>query len=126
MKVKKSEKSQLMIGWILRSGVFLSALLVLTGGIIYLSTHSAEQPDFRTFSADREVYTSFKAILAGLKVFDGLAVIQFGVLVLIFTPILRIVFSVFSFFAERDYMYTLIGILVLCIIFTGLYFDLSH
>ncbi|WP_432708849.1 DUF1634 domain-containing protein, partial [Pedobacter sp.] len=59
-------------------------------------------------------------IFTGLKSMDSAAIIQFGTLLLIFTPIMRVVFSVFSFLIEKDYLYVLIGLFVLCVILFSL------
>jgi uncharacterized membrane protein len=42
-----------------------------------------------------------------------LGLIQFGLILLIATPVARVVFSVLGFALERDWMYVLITILVL-------------
>lgn len=40
--------------------------------------------------------------------FDGAAIIQLGVIVLIATPVIRVAFSAISFLIERDYLYVFI------------------
>lgn len=117
---------QLILGTLLRVGVVLSTSIVLLGGIIYLGGQSGQAVSYETFLPDQNPYTSVAGILKGLIRLEGLAVIQFGVLLLIFTPIARIVFSIFSFLMEKDYMYVIIGLLVLCIILTSLYLDITH
>ena len=51
---------------------------------------------------------------------DGAAIIQSGILLLSFTPVLRVVFSVFGFLIERDYLYAGIGLFVLSVILFSL------
>ncbi|MDQ7949818.1 MAG: DUF1634 domain-containing protein [Pedobacter sp.] len=116
---------QLVLGTLLRVGVIVSTIVVCIGGIVFLVQHHGEAVDYKNFRPE-ERFDSVADILAGLKQVDGLAIIQFGVLLLIFTPIARVVFSIFSFLIEKDYMYVLIGIIVLCIIITSLYLDIAH
>jgi len=117
---------QVILGTLLRVGVLLSTLIVCIGGILYLSGHSGRPVSFGEFTPESTPFSSIADILIGLRHFDALAVIQFGVLLLIFTPIARVVFSIFSFLMEKDYMYVFIGIIVLCIIVTSLYLDIAH
>ena len=117
---------QIILGTLLRVGVILSTSIVLLGGIIFMSTHANQVVSFKNFKAEDAKFSSIGDIFLGLRTFDGLAIIQFGVLLLIFTPIARIVFSIFSFLMEKDYMYVLIGIIVLCVIITSLYLDVAH
>ena len=117
---------QVILGTLLRVGVIVSTAVVLLGGIIFLTNQSSQTVSFSEFKPEKVKFSSVAEILSGLKTFDGLAIIQFGVLLLIFTPIARVVFSIFSFLMEKDYMYVLIGIIVLCVIITSLYLDIAH
>ena len=117
---------QLILGTLLRVGVIISTSVVLLGGIIFLSNHTHQLVSFGNFKPEEAKFSSVSKILSGLKTFDGLAIIQFGVLLLIFTPIARVVFSIFSFLMEKDYMYVVIGVIVLCVIITSLYLDVAH
>ncbi len=117
---------QLILGTLLRVGVLLSTGIVLIGGILFISTHTNQKVSFENFNPEETKFSSIAAIFVGLRRFDGLAIIQFGVLLLIFTPIARVVFSIFSFLMEKDYMYVAIGLIVLCVIITSLYLDVAH
>lgn len=111
---------QVILGTLLRVGVILSMSVVLIGGIIYLMHHAQGRIDYKVFSPENNEFSSILNILKGLKSMDSKAIIQFGVLLLIFTPITRVVFSIFSFLIERDYMYVVIGTFVLCVILFSL------
>jgi len=117
---------QIILGTLLRVGVLVSTAVVLLGGIIFMVTQSNHIVSFSEFKPEQAKFSSVADIIKGLKTFDGLAIIQFGVLLLIFTPIARVVFSIFSFLMEKDYMYVIIGIIVLCVIITSLYLDVAH
>lgn len=117
---------QVILGTLLRVGVLISTSIVLIGGIVFMSTHTNQLVSFENFKPEEAKFSSIADIFIGLRTFDGLAIIQFGVLLLIFTPIARVVFSIFSFLMEKDYMYVGIGLIVLCIIITSLYLDIAH
>lgn len=109
------------IGKLLRYGVMLSCAITLFGGAIYLIQHKGVMVDYSPVATGmpfgvedylRELNTIFPRMLD----FDGAAIIQFGVLVLIATPIIRVAFSAFSFLIEKDYLYVAITLIVLTII----------
>ena len=107
---------QYILGTLLRVGVVLSMTVVFIGGIIYLLVERNAIANYHIFKPELAEFSSISAILSGVLSFNGKAVIQFGTLLLIFTPITRVVFSVFSFLIERDYMYVTIGLFVLGVI----------
>lgn len=114
---------ELLIGKLLRYGVILACGITLFGGAVYLfQNHGLSIDHYKPVSDDlpfpgidhylRELSTIIPRVLA----FDGAAIIQLGVCVLIATPILRVAFSVIGFLIERDYMYVVITLIVLSII----------
>jgi len=111
---------EIILGTLLRVGVIASMSVVLIGGVVYLLFNYSGIIDYGTFDAHRTEFSSIAAIFLGLGRLDSEAIIQFGVLLLIFTPILRVVFSIFGFLTERDYLYVLIGLLVLIVILFSL------
>ena len=111
---------QLILGTLLRVGVISSMIVVFAGGLIYLFSNHSYLIDYAKFDRDKSGLSSIAAIFSGLMTMDGASIIQFGTLLLIFTPIARVVFSIFSFLIERDYLYVLIGLMVLSIILYSL------
>ena len=111
---------QVILGTLLRAGVISSMTVVFIGGLIYLFFNHSNLIDYAKFDPGKSGLSSIAAIFSGLKTMDGAAIIQFGTLLLIFTPVARVVFSIFSFLIERDYLYVLIGLMVLSIILYSL------
>ena len=107
---------QQIIGNLLRSGVIISMGIVLLGAAVHLLNHGTERVSYSEFSFDKVSLKAITIILAQLKTFSGEAIIQFGLLMLVFTPIARVLMSAVSFFIERDYLYVLICLIVLSII----------
>lgn len=111
---------QVILGTLLRVGVISSMAVVFLGGVIYLLTSHANLVDYREFNSEKSGMLSVIAVYRGVLRMDGAAIIQFGTLLLIFTPVARVLFSIFSFLIERDYLYVVIGLLVLVVILISL------
>ncbi len=117
---------QVILGTLLRAGVIISMSIVLFGGIIFLIHHNGSITDYNVFKPELAKFSSIAAIFKGVLTFQGDAIVQFGVLMLIFTPIARIIFAIFAFLMERDYLYVLIGLIILSIITISLNSGLAH
>jgi uncharacterized membrane protein len=104
------------IGALLQVGVFSSAAVILAGGVILLARHGRDIPNYSTFHGVPNRLNTLSGIVTGAMHGDALAIVQFGILMLIATPVARVVFSVFAFLAERDWLYVAISALVLCVL----------
>ena len=111
---------QSIIGWILRGGVIVSMTVVIIGGIIFLWRHGHSMPDFGTFNKIPYFISSSEGIFSGVIHGKGQAIIQLGIIILIATPILRVIFAVIAFALEKDRLYTLISLIVLFIILASM------
>jgi uncharacterized membrane protein len=111
-----------LMGLLLRSGVILAASIVLVGGVVYLA-RNPYPADYRVFQSEPQNLRTVKGILSEAMAFRGRGLIQLGLLVLIATPIARVVFSVFAFLYERDWKYVVFTLIVLCLL---LYSLLGH
>lgn len=115
-----------LIGNLLRVGVYISMGIVILGGLLYLSDHATEKIDYAAFNVNKVSLKTVGAIFTNVLSFNGAAVVQFGLLMLIFTPIARVVLAIISFFIEKDYLYVLIGLAVLAIITVSLSGGFAH
>lgn len=116
---------QQLIGQVLRYGVLISGVVAIIGGIWYLFQQGSGLPDYSTFHGEGEGYTSLTGIIKGLGQGSAKEIIQLGVVILIATPIIRIVFSLVAFGMERDKLYVLITLIVLSIILFSTFGGLS-
>lgn len=105
-----------LLGSVLRWGVLLSMAVVVIGGIIYLSRHGHEVSNYTVFKGEPDFTRQFTAIIDGVLNTRGRAIIQFGIILLIATPIARVLLSAVSFAIEKDYLYVGIATIVLVII----------
>ncbi|WP_421946188.1 DUF1634 domain-containing protein [Pedobacter sp.] len=126
MKDIKEKDIQVLLGTLLRAGVIISMSIVLVGGVIFLIHNNGAITDYKVFTPELSKFSSITEIFAGLLTMQGDAIVQFGVLMLIFTPIARIIFAIFSFSLEKDYLYVLIGFIILAIIAISLSGGIAH
>jgi len=127
MKEKPAEKEsdvlhriELLISWILRGGVIVSMITVLTG----LALMFAHHPDYFRSAADLKRLTTPGAALPhsatevarGVAAGRGEAIVAVGLLLLIATPILRVAISLVGFALERDRLYAAISAAVLVLL----------
>ncbi len=115
------QRMEIMIGILLRTGVLLAAVLVLSGGIIYLARHGHQIPNYRTFLGEPRGLETVAGILEGAVTWKGQAIIQLGLLVLIATPVVRVAFAVVGFAVEHDYMYVIVSFIVLAVLLYSLF-----
>jgi uncharacterized membrane protein len=110
------QRIEIIIGRLLRSGVLLSAAVVIFGGIVYLLRHGHSIADYRIFHGDSSPLRTLPGILHSTLHFSGRGIIQFGLLLLIATPIARVIFSAVAFAIERDYLYVAFTLAVLAVL----------
>ncbi|GGH21588.1 DUF1634 domain-containing protein [Mucilaginibacter phyllosphaerae] len=112
----KDKDMQAVIGWVLRAGVFVSMLVVFTGGVIYLYRHGHVITNYHVFKGVPDFIHSPAGIINGILTLRGRAIIQAGIVLLIATPVVRVIFSAIGFILEKDYLYTFITFIVLLVI----------
>ncbi len=105
-----------IVGNLLRIGVLIAAAVVTVGAIIYLARHGMEVRDYHVFRGEPSSLRSVSGIVAAAVSLHGAAIIQLGLLLLIATPIARVVFSLFAFALERDWMYVIVTTIVLAVL----------
>ena len=115
------QRIEVIIGALLRTGVMLAAAVVLSGAIVYLARHGSEAPNYTVFHGEPENLKSMSAIVHGALGLSGRAIIQLGLLLLIATPVARVLFSAIAFAFERDYLYVFVTLIVLGILLYSLF-----
>ncbi|HXA83126.1 MAG TPA: DUF1634 domain-containing protein [Methylomirabilota bacterium] len=104
---------EMLLGRLLRSGVILAAAVVFVGGVWYLVQSKSEVENYKIFRGEPAELTHAAQIVRQAGSSNPLGLIQLGLLLLIATPVARVVFSVAGFAIERDWMYVVITLLVL-------------
>jgi len=112
---------EIIVGVLLRTGVILAASVVLFGGVLYLWRYGHEIPNYIAFHGEPEQLKSPVDIFQGAMHLSARAIIQFGLLLLIATPVARVLFSAIAFVLERDSMYVVITLIVLGVLLYSLF-----
>jgi uncharacterized membrane protein len=119
MKFKDTD-IQSLIGQVLRGGMIVSMSVVFLGGILFMYRHGHSIPDYKAFKGIPPFLQTPGSLINAALILKGQAIIQLGIILLIATPILRVIFSTIGFVLEKDYLYVGISILVLLIIFASM------
>jgi len=107
----RSILANVMIG-----GVLLAAILMLVGGVVYLVDNPLAKPGDRTFSGEPADLRHPVDIVRDAMTGHTASIIQLGVLILLFNPLIRVGFSAVGFAAGRDPLYTAISIAVFIVL----------
>lgn len=112
------------ISTLLRTGILISLVLVVSGVVIMLVRH----PDYMTStealnhltSEDYQFPTTLGGIFRGALAGQGRAIVMLGVFVLFLTPVTRVAVSVVAFTWERDWTFVAITSVVLSFLLLSL------
>jgi len=91
-------------------------VIVFIGGILYLIQNGSNSPEYHVFKGEPKSLRTISGILKELLVLDGVGIIQIGLLLLIATPVVRVIFSVFAFALQRDSIYVVVTLIVLTVL----------
>jgi uncharacterized membrane protein len=116
------ERVDLLLSQLLLAGIGISTAVVLLGGVLHFIHHWGERLDLSNFHGERPDLRSVRGVLDGALALRPADVIQLGILLLIATPVARVVLAGIAFALQRDVLY--VGI---CLIVLGLLlFSLIH
>lgn len=104
------------MGRMLQIGVTVAALAVLAGGALRLIHSQGPAPDYAHFHGAPAAYEHAGSILKGAANLDGNSMILFGILLLIATPVCRVLFGVIGFTLMKDRLYAVVSAVVLTIL----------
>ena len=121
MKPLNDERVEGLIANLLRAGVLIAALVVIGGAVPYLGLHPRSHVTYRTFHGEPENLKSVHGIIGSAFSGDLRGIMQLGLLLLIATPIARVMFSAVAFGMERDRMYVGFTLLVLSVLLYSLF-----
>ncbi|MGA9526496.1 MAG: DUF1634 domain-containing protein [Terriglobales bacterium] len=107
---------EVIVGHLLRTGVIISATVVLWGACIYIFRHAHEPADYKIFRGEPSDFRTIPGVVESVLNGRGRGWIQLGLLFLIATPIARVVFCIVGFAFERDRLYISFTMIVLAIL----------
>ena len=109
------------MGRVLQVGVLLASFVMLVGGLLYVRAHHEVVPDYRVFKSEPQALRHVGGVMGGVAAGDPAAIIQFAVLLLIATPVARVIFALIAFGIERDKLYIGVSALVLAVLLYGFF-----
>lgn len=113
------------VGNLLRLGVILSVVTSLIG-FIKLFSEGFKMPKYKMLdmgdSSEKVWGTFWNSLIKG----EGMAIIQLGILLLILTPLVRIIFALIGYLKEKDYTYVIISLIVLAIMTVSFLTGYAH
>jgi len=121
LNIRDPESMNEIIGNVLRYGVLVSAAVVLFGTLLLASSSgTSDTSAILTYHPNQVPHgnydVSLNGLISGLGSFNSYSWIELGVILLIATPVSRVLISVFLFFAERDMLYVVITAVVLTLL----------
>lgn len=121
MKPLDDDRVEGLIAQLLRAGVLISALVVIGGAVPYLASNPRLHVNYRTFQGEPADLRSVAGIFHDSFSGNPRGIMQLGLLLLIATPITRVMFSAVAFAIERDRMYVGFTLLVLAVLLYSLF-----
>ncbi|WP_407402081.1 DUF1634 domain-containing protein [Chryseobacterium sp.] len=114
------------VGNLLRLGVVLAVIISIIG-FVKLFLEGFKMPKKYSMldlgETSEQVWTKFwESLMKG----EGMAIIQLGILILIFTPLMRIIFALIGYLKEKDYIYVIISSIVLAIMTISFFAGYAH
>ena len=89
--------------------------------MLYLVRHGAASPSYAVFQGEPSDLCSIGGIIADVISGSSRGIIQLGLLLLIATPVMRVVLSLVGFAWQRDRIYVLVSLTVLVLLLYSLF-----
>lgn len=128
MEQKRSDNNkdlENLVGNTLRYGVWCSFGITLLGLVMILLKDADIRSHPEQLPAVPEKF-SFEVLMQGIADADALQITMLGVLILLVTPLLRVIFALFGYLKEGNRLYFMITALVLMIIGLSAWIGAAH
>jgi len=113
---RDSEQLDQLIGNLLLIGVIVSGAVAAIGGAFYLVDYAFTPADYHVFHGEPAALKSVGGIVSAALSMNSQGIIQLGLLLLIATPVARVVLSIVAFALQRDLLYVGITLIVLAVL----------
>jgi uncharacterized membrane protein len=113
-------KLDVLLGRLLRAGVSLAASVSAAAMVLLFVRGTSFQVRDQTFHGEPANLRTLRGILAGALALEPKPAMQLGLMILVATPIARVMSSAIGFALERDRFYVVITLLVLGLLLAGL------
>jgi uncharacterized membrane protein len=105
-----------LVGRLLQLGVVIASVVGLAGSAMLLATHGSDVANFRIFRGESSTLRSVSAAVHGAFTLDPRGMVQLGLVLLIATPIARVMFALVGFARQKNWMYVGISAIVLALL----------
>jgi uncharacterized membrane protein len=122
MRTQADIKMEIAVGHLLRIGVSVAAAVVLTGWVMYLAQAHGMAPNYRQFHGKPIPVMQAGSIFKGAILLDSRSVIESGLLLLIATPVARVILCVIDFARQKDKLYVAVSSIVLAVLVYSIFF----
>ena len=122
MNAKLDQQRQRITVWILRTSIGLSVFSIVTGLTIFL----VKGADYVPHTPSGPITTILAYVWQEAIGLHASAFLDAGVLVLLFTPLARLIAGVVANARARDWLYVAIGAVVIGLVLTGLFTGQSN
>jgi uncharacterized membrane protein len=107
---------QRMMTALLRWITVAAGVVILAGGVLLLLRHGGAPTAFHTFIGEPASLRSVPQIVPAAFHGHALAIVQLGILLLVTTPVLRVLFVGIGYVIERDWLYVTVAGIVLAVL----------
>ena len=114
------ERIEQIVGNLLRAGVLTAAAVVTLGAVLYLIQEGTGTPAYQQFRGEPSSLRHVTDIVTDALCFNGRAVIQLGLVLLLATPVARVLLTVIAFALQRDRLYVMVTLIVLVVLLSSI------
>ncbi len=111
------KQMEAVMALVLRGGVLLASVFVVVGAGLYVAGHAGAVTDYRDFVARGIVWQGFIARVLHL---EAVTLMQLGILILVGTPVARVLLGAVVFLVEQDRLYVFVSVFILGILAYGI------
>jgi uncharacterized membrane protein len=115
----KDQQIQNALSRLMQVGVIVAGVIILAGLVWFLSAHAGAVPGDHVFSGEPKYLENPVTMVQ--RAFDRhqfgerRSVIMIGVVLLLINPLLRVGFAALGFFAQKDWLYTAVSLVVFAV-----------
>jgi uncharacterized membrane protein len=117
--LRQDHRLEDLVGKTLRCGVIASVLVTLVGGVAYL-TSGVTRVDYHSFHGEPVFLRRLPGIVADAAASDPRGIMQLGIVILLVTPLVRVVLSAISFAIQHDLLYVVVTAMVFSVLLFSL------
>lgn len=102
-------------------GVLIAAFIMLAGGVVYLVNHAQAPTGDHVFTGEPLDLRSPAAIVRSAFQWHDRSIIQFGVLILLMNPLLRVILAFFGYLRQKNATYLAVSLFLIAILTYSLF-----